>query len=52
MGYAFISYCTKNQTAADAFRDLFIEYGIDTWMAPYDIPAGSKYAGVITNAIR
>ena len=52
MGYAFISYCTKNQTSADAMRELFNRHNIDTWMAPYDIPAGSKYAAVITKAIR
>lgn len=52
MGYAFISYSTKNQTFADAIRELFRKEEIDTWMAPYDIPAGSKYAAVITNAIR
>ena len=33
-------------------RNLFNKYNIDTWMAPYDIPAGSKYAAVITKAIR
>ena len=52
MGYAFISYSTKNQAAADAMRTLFGKHKIDTWMAPYDIPAGSKYAAVITKAIR
>lgn len=52
MGYAFISYSTKNQSSADAMRTLFNKHNIDTWMAPYDIPAGSKYAAVITKAIR
>ena len=52
MGYAFISYSTKNQASADAMRELFNKHSIDTWMAPYDIPAGSKYAAVITQAIR
>lgn len=52
MGYAFISYSTKNQSSADAMRKLFNKHNIDTWMAPYDIPAGSKYAAVITQAIR
>lgn len=33
-------------------RELFNKHNIDTWMAPYDIPAGSKYAAVITKAIR
>lgn len=52
MGYAFISYSTKNRLCADAVRNIFRTQGIDTWMAPYDIPAGSKYAAVITKAIR
>ena len=51
MGYAFISYSSKNQTSADAMRDLFHKYAIDTWMAPYDIPAGSEYAEVIYGAL-
>ena len=51
MGYAFISYSTKNQTSADAIRELFNRNGIETWMAPYDIPAGSEYAEVIHDAI-
>ncbi len=50
--YAFISYSTKNQSYANAMRNLFNKHNIDTWMAPYDIPAGSKYAAVITKAIR
>lgn len=52
MGYAFISYSTKNQTSADAMRELFNRKGIETWMAPYDIPAGSKYAAVINRAVK
>lgn len=52
MGYAFISYSTKNQETADAIRNTFIANKIDTWMAPYSIPPGSKYAKSITNAIR
>jgi len=52
MGYAFISYSTQNQAYADAMRELFQRHNIDTWMAPYDIPGGSKYAAVITKAIR
>lgn len=52
MGYAFISYSTKNQTSADAMRDLLRKKGIETWMAPGDIPAGSKYAQVINRAVK
>ena len=51
MGYAFISYSSKNQQIADAMRILLNNKGIDTWMAPGDIPAGGKYAGVIKQAL-
>ena len=49
--YAFISYSSKNQQMADSVRLLFQEKGIPCWMAPYDIPAGSKYAYVINDAL-
>lgn len=49
--YAFISYSSKNQQMADSVRMLFQEMGIPCWMAPYDIPAGSKYAFVINDAL-
>lgn len=52
MGYAFISYSTRNQSLADAMRDLLKDCGIETWMAPGDIPAGSKYAQVISRAVK
>ncbi len=52
MGYAFISYSTKNQVWADSVRELFRKNSIETWMAPGDIPAGSKYAMVINRAIK
>ena len=52
MGYAFISYSTKNQTQADAMRNLLSKNGIRTWMAPYDIPVGSQYAQVISQALK
>ncbi|MBR7132921.1 MAG: TIR domain-containing protein [Clostridia bacterium] len=52
MGYAFISYSTKNQAKADAMRELFKKKGINTWMAPNDIPVGSKYAEVINKALK
>ena len=51
-GYAFISYSTKNQAAADSIRELLKRKGIATWMAPGDIPAGSKYAQVINRAVK
>jgi len=49
--YVFISYSSKNQSEAESTRALLRESGIRTWMAPYDIPAGSKYAFVINDAI-
>ena len=51
-GYVFISYSTKNQEYAEAALRLVKEDGISAWMAPYDIPAGSKYAHVINDAIK
>ena len=50
--YVFISYSTKNQAPADTMRALLRENGINTWMAPEDIPAGSKYAQVINRAVK
>lgn len=50
--YVFISYSTKNQTVADSMRNMFIEDGVENWMAPYDIPAGFKYAHVIDEALK
>lgn len=52
MGYAFISYSTKEQSSADAMKKLLEKQGIQTWMAPGDIPAGNKYARVINQAIK
>lgn len=51
MGYAFISYSTKNQSAADAMRTIFLKHDIDTWMAPYDIPVGSEYAEILYDTL-
>ena len=51
MGYAFISYSTANQSAADSVRTFFQKNGISCWMAPYDIPAGCEYAEVICDAL-
>lgn len=52
MNYAFISYSSKNQSFADALKQLLSKNGISSWMAPGDIPAGSKYAQVINQAIK
>ena len=52
MPYAFISYSTQNQAAADAMREFLKKNQIDTWMAPGDIPAGQRYAAVIAQAVK
>lgn len=52
MGYAFISYSSKDQSPADSLRALLKKYRIESWMAPYDIPAGSNYAQVISKALK
>ena len=49
--YVFISYSTKNKEHAESMLHLLKDENINTWMAPYDIPAGSKYAHVINDAI-
>lgn len=52
MGYVFISYSTKEQSSADAMKILLEKQAIQTWMAPGDIPAGSRYAQVINKAVK
>lgn len=52
MGYIFISYSSKDKETADAIRALLDSNNIETWIAPYDIPAGSNYAKVINDAIK
>lgn len=52
MGYAFISYSSKQQKAADQLRVLLQANHIDLWMAPYDLPDGTDYADVINNVIQ
>lgn len=47
----FISYSSKNSTAAQAICHELEDSGIKCWMAPRDIPVGSKYASVINRAI-
>lgn len=49
--YTFISYSSENQQSANAVRVLLMKNNIKCWMAPYDIPVGSKYACVINDAI-
>lgn len=48
----FISYSSKNPDAAQAICHVLEENGIKCWMAPRDIPLGSKYAAVISQAIK
>lgn len=48
----FISYSSKNTTTAQAICHELEDNGIKCWMAPRDIPVGSKYASVITRAIK
>lgn len=52
MGYVFISYSSKNRESADAIRNLFMENGIDTWMAPYDLTKDNHYIKVINQVIK
>ena len=52
MGYAFISYNSKDQDVSDSFKALLNRNGIKTWRAPEDIPPGLSYAAVITQAIK
>lgn len=49
--YVFISYSSKNQDYAESMRYLLKQAGINTWMAPYDIPSGSEYADVLNDAV-
>ena len=50
--YVFISYSTQNQEDANAVRYYLGKNGVDTWMAPYDIPPGDTYARIINQAIK
>lgn len=50
--YVFISYSTRQQEAADSFRELLLAEGLGVWMAPYSIAPGEKYAAAIERAIR
>lgn len=52
MSYAMISYSTKNQATADFIRDMLTRNHIASWMAPWDIPAGTNYSGSIVDGIK
>ena len=48
----FISYSSKDSATAQAICHELEDNHIRCWMAPRDIPVGSKYASVITEAIK
>ena len=52
MGYAFISYSSKNQSVAQSLKKHLSDCGVQIWMAPEDIPAGSSYMKEINQAIK
>jgi TIR domain len=47
----FLSYSTKDKTAAEAVCVALERRGVGVWMAPRDIPPGSSYAASIVEAI-
>lgn len=47
----FISYSSKNKTTADAICHVLEENKFKCWIAPRDIPSGSKYTNEINEAI-
>lgn len=52
MGHdVFLSYSTKDKTAAEAVCVALEQRGVGVWMAPRDIPPGSSYAASIVEAI-
>ena len=50
--YIFISYSTKNNEFAFAFKELLEQQGYNVWIAPNDIPLGERYANIIEKSIR
>ena len=48
----FISHSTVNKAAADAICHALESNGVRCWIAPRDIPAGSKYGEQITKGIK
>lgn len=52
MGYAFISYSSANRALTDKIKSIFEKNQIECWLAPDDIPIGSRYAKVINRAIK
>lgn len=51
MGYAFISYSSKDTDKASAVKKLLNKNNVKCWMAPDDITPGSTYAAEIYDAI-
>ena len=52
MGYAFISYSSKNAEIEGKINRFLKQNEVETWVAPDDIPIGSKYAEMINKAIK
>lgn len=51
-GIRIYQYSTKNQSYANAIKECLERERICTWMAPGDIPPGSRYAEIITKALK
>ena len=49
--YAFISYSSSDKIIADKVRTHLMSRKCPCWMAPYDIPAGSRYAHALNDAL-
>ena len=52
MDHIFISYASGDLAKVDSFRQLLLQQSIPCWMAPYDIPAGQRYAYAVTTSLR
>lgn len=52
LGYAFISYNSANKKVATRLKKLLNGSGVETWIAPDDIPVGKKYAKVLNSALK
>lgn len=52
MDHVFISYASGDLAKVDSFRQLLLQQSIPCWMAPYDIPAGQRYAYAVTTSLR
>ena len=52
MGYAFISYSSKNRDMINSINRVLSDNHIHSWIAPDSIPAGENYASCINRAIK